>query len=641
MTLLCKTLGVYFFVALFSLSKSEAQNYYRTIKSGFWKDPTIWEIADDEAFSTNVINASVSPDFNSAQILIRSGHTITIDQSVTIDETIVETGATFIYGNYISSLLSVNNGTGVDLQVNGTFEDSGPFNINWTSSQASWALGENATMIRTRSTSATLWRDHYETGMSAIPASSNWIIRKQGADNPSISAIASYYGNLRIENTTTAFWNATVIGSKFIGTSSAAVIKGNMEVGTPGFYGVKFYSQNNAANLWLVKGNLLINQGSEINLENIPSTAGASGIELQGDLIVNGILSYDLPGANNSNRIIKFSGTTDQKISGTGILLLYNFVNNKLSGDLILNRSISVDNTVLLENGKIELNGNTLSLQNNSTSAITRTNGWLRSEATDNSSKLIWNIGTTIGVYEFPFGKSSTQYIPFSFMLTSGDAGMVSVSTYSTQPDNLPFPSTPYLVTNLDINGTNNSAYTIDRFWQIDKTGTSGTATLYFSYSPDECPSSFAIFVGRRYSTLTNSWEEPYCCQVQDLTNNKVVVPEVQEFSAWTLMEKEDALYLNNDFPGYSNVSENDTSILIYPSPFREKFFVSYFMEEKRIATMEIFNSLGIKLFSEKVESKKGRNYYEIDISNSDEQGMMYLQLIGKKEIRVFKILKE
>ena len=619
-----------------------ASHYYRSINSGFWKDISIWEIADDAGFTINVQNAFSPPDYTSEIISIRNGHTITVDQSLTIDETVVEAGGTLIYGSYITSVLSVNDGTGIDLQINGTIEDSGPSNINWNTSQSSWALGTNATMIRTRSTSATLWRDHYNGGMSAIPFSSNWIIRKQGADNPSISAITSYYGNLKIENTTSAFWNATIIGSKFIGTSSAAVIKGNMEIGAPGFYGVKFYSQNNATSLILIKGNLLINQGSEVNLEDASTTTGSSGIDLQGDLIVNGTLSYGLSDAADNNRIIKFSGSTTQTISGNGILLVYNLVNDKLSGDLILNRSISVDNKVTLTNGKLDLNKNTLSLQNNSVTAIGRTNGWIRSESTDNSSKVAWNIRSTNGLYEFPFGKDNAHYIPFSITLTAGDIGIVSVSTYSTTPDNLPFPTTPDPVTNIDVNGTNNSAYTVDRFWQIDKTGTSGTATLSFSYSSDERPLFYSVLVGQRYVTATNSWESPVCCQTQDLTNNKVTVPNVQNFSVWTLMEKNDALSLNTDvISNASSVVEEERAVSIYPIPFRETFFVSYFMEEKYVVSIEVFTCLGIKLFSKNIDSDKGKNCFEVDLSGAAEEGIMYVQVMGEKMARTFKVLRE
>ncbi len=643
MNLLYKTIGLFFLMEILSTGYSEAAtHYYRSMKSGFWKDATSWEIADDATFTVNVLNATSPPDCTSEIILIKSGHVITIDQSVTIDETVVEIGAMLIYGNYSSSVLSVNDGIGIDLQINGTIEDSGPFNINWSTIQSSWALGMSATMIRIRSTSAALWRDHYEGGMSTIPVGSTWIIRKQGADNPSISAINSYYGNLKIENTTSAFWNATVVGSKFIGTASAAVIKGTMEIGAPGFYGVKFYSQNSATNLILIKGNLLVNQGSEINLEDASTTTGASGINLQGDLIVDGILSYGISDASDNNRIIKFTGATNQTISGAGVLLMYNLVNDKLSGDLILNRSIAIDNKVTLTNGKLDLNKNILFLQNNSVEAIGRANGWIRSEATDNASKVAWNIGSTNGVYEFPFGKNSISYIPFSIYLTAGDIGIVSVSTYGTTTDNLPLPTIPELVTNIDVNGINNSAYTVDRFWQIDKTGTSGTATLSFSYSSGESPPHTSVLVGRRYATVANSWESPACCQIQDLTNCKVTIPNVSYFSTWTLMEKNDALPLSMDVSNnQSNTLVEKTDVSICPVPFRETFFVNYSMEEKYAVSIEVYTSLGVKLFSKNVDSDKGDNCFEVNLSSEVAQGIIYVRFMGEKTAKTFTVLRE
>ncbi len=613
--------------------------YYRSLQSGYWKVASVWETADDVNFTVNVVTASIAPDFNSATILIRNGHTITIDQSLILDETIVEFNGTLIYGNYVTSVLSINNGAGVDLQVDGTLEDSGPFNIGWTSSSASWALGSTGTIIRTRSTSATFWRDHYEGGMSMISPSSTWIIRKQGADNPSISAIASFYGNLKIENTTAAFWNATVVGSKFIGTSSAPVIKGNMEVGTSSGFGVKFYSQNSAVAPLLIKGNLLINSGSEFNLEDASTTTGASGVEIQGNLLVNGTLSYDLTDAADNNRTIKFSGLLNQTLSGTGNLYVYNLVNNKISGDLILNRAIDINNKLTLENGKLELNKNTLTLQNNSPLALARINGWIKSEAVDNTSKLAWNIGALNGVYEFPFGKDAAHYIPFFFTLTTGNAGLVSISTYGTSSDNLPFPSLPVLVTNLDINGVNDSSFTVDRYWQIDKTGSLCTATFSFSYSNTESPTTTSILFAQQYNSSTNTWDPALCCQTQDLTNHTVTIPNVQNFGVWSLMENNLALKFD-ETKNNSNVLTETTAILIFPNPCNEMLYLHYYAEESAQLEIGIYNSIGIKLEDKKMECKKGENSFGLDLSNIDD-GLIYLKIADREKVIWRKVLKE
>jgi hypothetical protein len=629
--------GLCISMCILILTSSEAASiYYRTIHSGFWKDPLVWETANDAAFTINVLPAITAPDYTSSSIQIKNGHGIIIDQSVTLDETIVETGGSLIYGNYSSSVLTINNGVGVDLLINGTMEDSGPFNISWSGAGASWALGIGGTIIRTRSTSATLWRDHYESGMVSIPASSTWIIRKQSSDNPTISAINSYYGNLKIENTTSAFWNASVVGSKFIGTTSAAVIKGNFEIGTVSGLGIKFYTQNSATNLTLIKGDLIIHTGSELNFEDASTTTGASGIELEGDLIVNGIFSYDLSDATNNNRIVKFTGSTNQTISGNGSLQIYNLANDKLSGNLILNRNILVDNKLTLENGQLELNGNILTLQNNSTSALTRTNGWIRSESTDDASKLSWNLGNLIGTYLFPFGRDASNYIPFSLTLTSGNIGTVSVSTYGTGPDNLPFPG---VVTNLNVNGVNNSAHTVDRFWKIDKSGTSGTATLSFSYCNDEIPYISSPLLGQHYEA--NLWEPPVCCQVQDFPNHKVTVSNVQNFSVWTLMESNDALGLNesgtqNNF----NFERSEPPVLVYPNPFNEKIYINFSSKEEEILRIEVFNSLGVELFSREMKLREGENFIKMDLSEISNEGIVHFKFIRKSGVEIFKLMK-
>lgn len=56
---------LYSFVVLsFFVSLCEAK-FYRTKKSGFWKDATVWESADDTTFLIGLNNATISPDLNS------------------------------------------------------------------------------------------------------------------------------------------------------------------------------------------------------------------------------------------------------------------------------------------------------------------------------------------------------------------------------------------------------------------------------------------------------------------------------------------------------------------------------------------------------------------------------------------------
>ncbi|HSZ26208.1 MAG TPA: hypothetical protein VK766_10830 [Cytophagaceae bacterium] len=629
------------FIIINGLPLKGAAKYYRTVQSGSWKDTAVWETAEDALFTINFANAFSPPDNLANTIVIREGHTIIIDQSVTIDETIVERGAFFIYGNTVSSIITINDGPGIDLQVFGTIEDSGPFSINWNNTQASWTLGPKGTMIRTRSTSAALWRDHYNAGMSTIPDSSNWIIRKQSADNPTISSVNSYYGNLSVENWTTSFWNANTVGSKVTGVTSAPMIKGTMEIGVSGTSGVKFYSQNSAFLLLCIMGDFRIGQNSIFQLENAPGTFGATGVELHGNLYVDGTLAYDESDASDQNRFLMFSGTNNQYISGEGSLFIYNFKNNKSSGTLFLNRSISIDNTLTLLNGEINLNGNSITLTNNSFDAMKRANGWIKSEDASCLSKICWNIGTAAGSYLFPFGKDREQYIPFSLVPRGGDLGTVSISTYGTAQDNLPFPVAPEVVTNLNLNGKNNSAQTVDRFWQVYQTGTSGTADLIFSFSRDELPSITTSLEARHYNADINVWEAFSCCQQYDPIHNQVMVQNAPLSFSWTFMEENEPLYLK----GFGNhtVPIEDKSfedVAIFPIPCNDRVSVLNRMQKDKLIYVEIVNGFGQIVFSEYIPLSKVEKYVELDLSMVQDRGSLFFKLVGERSVKTIKVVR-
>jgi hypothetical protein len=171
-----------------------------------------------------------------------------------------------------------------------------------------------------------------------------------------------------------------------------------------------------------------------------------------------------------------------------------------------------------------------------STGAITRTNGYILSETTGTPySPVNWSVGTVTGTFIFPFGKTSSDYIPFTFNVTSAGvgAGTVSVATYATASDNTPYPSG---VLNVDgAPGVDNSANVPDRFWIINTTGYTSvpTATITFVCTAAEVGSVLS-FMAQRWNTTTNQWDAPLSGQT-NATSTSVTVPGVNTFSAWAL----------------------------------------------------------------------------------------------------------
>lgn len=199
---------------------------------------------------------------------------------------------------------------------------------------------------------------------------------------------------------------------------------------------------------------------------------------------------------------VEYNGTDNQLITGipngiaTGTQHKYGILDVNFNGTPDAefaypetNNEVYVRTTLILSQGELNLDndhnpsnsgGRTITLENNSTTF--RTLGYVRSEVEDGSGIIKWNI-TNPSTNVFPFGYSSTEYIPFTFAPTFGSAGDVSAATYHTNLANTPFPSG---VTHVrDVTGADNSANTVDRFWSLIVTG-NPLADLTFTATPAE-----------------------------------------------------------------------------------------------------------------------------------------------------------
>ena len=142
----------------------------------------------------------------------------------------------------------------------------------------------------------------------------------------------------------------------------------------------------------------------------------------------------------------------------------------------------------------VKMNGGTsttpiyLVIDNSATNSITRTTGWIISEGQYNYVK--WNCGTTTGNYIYPFGYSTTAYLPLTINKTTAGSSNVSASTWgAAASDNLPWAGisdagTVAAVGNM-YDGTlgqdGSDEAVIDRWWDV-YTSAATTANVTFSY---------------------------------------------------------------------------------------------------------------------------------------------------------------
>lgn len=266
----------------------------------------------------------------------------------------------------------------------------------------------------------------------------------------------------------------------------------------------------------LVKGNL--------DILNATGTPELDVTVSNFQLTVNGNWSnYGTLGFNERTGLVQFSGTTStQFLTSPGGEDFFNWRIAKTAAQplVMMNSEVRVANTLNLNTTAaiLDLNGNRLWMQNPAATAIASnstfgTTRHIRSERTDNMSRVRWDIGTTTGAHLVPFG-TATAYIPFTFNLLSGDAGSVTMATYGTPPNNMPLPVTPTLVTALPSGYgllPDNAEATVDRFWQVDVTGTPNTL-LTFSYMASELLAAplndpFSLRA-QRYNSAVPYWED-------------------------------------------------------------------------------------------------------------------------------------
>jgi hypothetical protein len=423
-----------------------AQNVgdYQSAGSGNWNTVAVWQTWNGTAWVT----PGGTPNNTSGMITILAGHTITVPAALNVDELTVNGTMNTSAG----IVLTVSNGTGVDLQINGTFGDMSTASISWNAG-ATWQMGASGTLIKTTASSSNNWQSTYQGGIATIPSTANWILRKSANPQPALStttpASGAVYPNLTIENNTANAWIAPA-GSSFTGTTARATIKGNLDIGGSGTNVVDFLSSNTFASGILVQGNLLIRSGN--SLRNY-----GTGFEVQGDVIINGVLMYD----SNDGRNFVFSGSNNQTFSGTGWPYIYNMTMAKSSGTLTLNRNLSVDNLLTMTTGIIISTSSNLLIVN---SAATT------SGASNNSfvSGPVRYLGNS--AFTYPVGKGS-DYQPLA---TS--AWSATLSPFWTEDFNNGCASLCLASAYSGVNGA----------WTLASTGTNDASASQFYVSCEE-----------------------------------------------------------------------------------------------------------------------------------------------------------
>lgn len=118
-----KKLTIFFCMALYALtSGAQTSGDYRSIASGNWNVNTTWQRYNGSAW----VAAAAFPTSTDGAITIRDGHVVTIGSyNITLDQVTVDGGAQLIITSSTTYSVTLSNGVGDDLIVNGFLNFTG------------------------------------------------------------------------------------------------------------------------------------------------------------------------------------------------------------------------------------------------------------------------------------------------------------------------------------------------------------------------------------------------------------------------------------------------------------------------------------------------------------------------------------
>jgi hypothetical protein len=436
---------------------------FRTFGSGLYSDPCNWQSSIDGVFWDQ---APAPPNNTSGTISVRNGHTIALDVSdLNIDQLVIDNGGQFILQD--GKNLTLLDGAGVDMQVNGTFTTEATAGKELNFMGSTWTLGPNGSFIKTSNGSSAAYRDNYSTGIANIPATANWILRKTGTLAPGLlSAPPMAYGNLIIEDRTGLGWDMQP-GSRFNSTTGTLIIKGKLDIGGAGTGPVLAYHEmTNAAHALQVNDSLIVRAGSVFT--NVTPSPGVR-LNVRGNLQIDGTLNM-----NHSVGILELQkGAAGQLINGNGnmevhhLQLLSNIGNTTVVNQMNNAKHIRIHgnltipaNQVLTNDGAsidgygFELSGNAtvngtfnfvsptnplgrvlFSGSNNQTIAGTGVANFHFVEVNKPSNDILWNLATNVsGLMTFTSGLVSTNATNKLTFTTTGSHADASVDSYVDGP---------------------------------------------------------------------------------------------------------------------------------------------------------------------------------------------------------------
>lgn len=194
---------------------ADAPGDYRSAASGNWGDAATWQVFD----GTQWVAASTPPTSANGVITVRNGHTVTIADSVSVDQVVIEAGGQVTIAS--GQTITLANGTETyDLTVAGALLNQGTFSRG---TSAKWAVAANGTYIHNTRSNVT---DLLGSAVS-LDAQSHFIYRGSSSLNTAVAVSGWTYGNLSFESSAGS-WTPTLSGANTLTVNGAFTLGANV-----------------------------------------------------------------------------------------------------------------------------------------------------------------------------------------------------------------------------------------------------------------------------------------------------------------------------------------------------------------------------------------------------------------------------
>ncbi len=287
---------------------SAASDHFRSFASGVWSDATTWESSTDGVTLWHA--ATLVPTSAANTINIRNTHVVEVIASVTVDQVTVASGAELVVR---VGTLTVANGTGTDLQINGFLTGTNSGLITSTAGTTVFANGSK-------------YQHKYTTVTGTIPTAT-W----DDGSVCEISGYTSYVGGITNSNQTfsTLIWNCPDQNNAINGPSLGATFNAkNLQIVTTG---IGIVHLGNTTGSSLITGNFTLTNGN-VSL----TSSGTKTLNIAGNVtLIDGTLTRGT--AANVN----FSGTSEQQFSNASTVIS-GAINFSINANAIVNFGTSV-----------------------------------------------------------------------------------------------------------------------------------------------------------------------------------------------------------------------------------------------------------------------------------------------------------